>query len=233
MVRKFIKTNIGEERRKASIDNEWSHITNLGEGQKQIKIQDELEVKDRNFFLNTEQQKQKTHWEKTKEETRNAMDRAGNTGQYIKYVNALFEKKKTELNKVKELKANYDRELGLLQNGDNKKIGFSKESLHKYNKDALRELKTVLEEEKIKTRSHLNKLKSAVYKAENDLQKQDQEIKEIEYHILHIKHKSDEAQKMEKIKDDIMELGKKIDSKSMFELVDVLETALQKKKKIA
>jgi len=233
MERKFISKNLEEKLGKVSVDDEWAHITNLREDQKLIDIQDPLEVKDRTFFLNSEQQKPKTHWEKTKEETRNAMDRAGNTGQYIKYVNAHFEKKKTELNRVKELKKNYEYELGLLQSGDNTKIGFSKESLHKYNKDALKQLKMVLDEERRNTRLHLNKLKSAVYKTENDLQKQDLEIKEIEYHILHIKHKSNEDQKMQKIKDDIMELGKKIDAKSMLEIVDVLETALHEKEKIA
>ena len=45
------------------------------------------------------------------------MDRAGNTSQYIKYVNHHFEKQKSTINKVKEIKANYERELKLLQHG--------------------------------------------------------------------------------------------------------------------
>ena len=118
MPRKFINRRSDSEKAKAQAADEWDHITNLGEDNKKLDIQDALEVKDRSFFLNDEAQKQQTHWEKTKEATRNAMDRAGNTSQYIKYVNHHFEKQKSTINKVKEIKANYDRELKLLQHGN-------------------------------------------------------------------------------------------------------------------
>ena len=115
MPRKFINRSSDAGRDSVSAEDEWAHITNLGDSQNKLDIQDVMDV-DRSFFMNDEAQAPQTHWEKTKEATRNAMDRAGNTSQYIKYINHHFEKQKSAINKVKEVKANY-REIKLLQDG--------------------------------------------------------------------------------------------------------------------
>jgi len=104
--RKFINRRSDAYKNKIESDDEWAHITNLGDDDKKLDIQDVMDVQERSIFLNDNEYEQpQTHWEKTKEATRNAMDRAGNTSQYIKYVNHHFEKQKSAINKVKEIKS--------------------------------------------------------------------------------------------------------------------------------
>jgi len=68
----------------SSTDNEWNSIEKLNQN---LDTQDASEASERNIFLSSEPQKPQTNWEKTKVATRNALDKAGNTSQYMKYVN--------------------------------------------------------------------------------------------------------------------------------------------------
>ena len=227
MPRKFINRRSDAGRNSVSAEDEWAHITNLGENQNKLDIQDVMDV-DRSFFINDEAQAPQTNWEKTKEATRNAMDRAGNTSQYIKYVNHHFEKQKSTINKVKEIKANYDRELKLLENG-NERDRIQYTSPHQSNKQDLAELKKTLEKEKKLTISHLNKLKSAVVKAEDELQRHESEIKKVEHQINHSKHDTKESERAEKLTNEILKLGKNIEPDKINEIIKMLENEENKK----
>ena len=219
--RKFINRRSDAHRNSINAEDEWSHVTNLGDDEKKLDIQDVMDV-ERSFFINDEEQKPETNWEKTKVATRNAMDRAGNTSQYIKYVNHHFEKQKSTINKVKEVKANYDRELKLLQNGDEReRIHFV--SPNQSNKQELLELKKSLEKEKKLTIQHLNKLKSAVVKAEDEIQRHNSEIKKVEHQINHSKHETREEERIEKITDEILKLGKDMHPDKLNEIIQMLD----------
>ena len=231
MPRKFINRRSDAGRSSVSAEDEWAHITNLGDNQNKLDIQDVMDV-DRSFFINDEAQAPQTNWEKTKEATRNAMDRAGNTSQYIKYVNHHFQKQKSAINKVKEVKANYERELKLLQNG-NERERFHFTSPHQSNKQDLIQLKKSLIKEKKLTLEHLNKLKSAVIKAEDELQRHDSEIKKIERQINHTKHETKEEERIDKLTSEILKIGKNIEPDKINEIIQMLEKENKKKEKIA
>ena len=219
--RKFINRRSDAYKEKVTAEDEWAHITNLGEDQKKLEIADVMDA-ERSFFMNDEEQAPQTNWEKTKEATRNAMDRAGNTSQYIKYVNHHFEKQKSTINKVKEVKANYDREIKLLQNGDDRsRIEFA--SPHQSNKQELTELKKSLDKEKRLTIQHLNKLKSAVKKAEDEIQKHEAEIKKVNQQINHSKHETKEDERMENLTNEILRIGKTVDPDKITEVLQMLE----------
>ena len=219
--RKFINRRSDAYKEKVTAEDEWSHITNLGEDQKKLEIADVMDA-ERSFFMNDEAQAPQTNWEKTKEATRNAMDRAGNTSQYIKYVNHHFEKQKSTINKVKEVKANYDREIKLLQNGDDRsRIEFT--SPHQSNKQDLVELKKSLEKERKLTIQHLNKLKTAVMKAEDEIQKHETEIKKVNQQINHSKHETKEEERMENLTNEILKIGKTVDPEKISEVIQMLE----------
>ena len=222
MPRKFINRRSDAHRESVSAEDEWAHITNLGEDKKQLDIHDAMDA-DRSFFINDEQQAPQTHWEKTKEATRNAMDRAGNTSQYIKYVNHHFEKQKSNINKVKEIKANYDREIKLLQDGtQNDRINYT--SPNQSNKQDLLELKKSLHKERKLTIEHLNKLKSEIVKAEDEIKRHESEIKKVEHQINHARHENKEEERMDKLTDEILRLSKSIEPEKLNDIIKMLET---------
>ena len=157
------------------------------------------------------------------------MDRAGNTSQYIKYVNHHFEKQKSTINKAKEIKANYERELKLLQNGNERdRIEFT--SPHQSNKQELLELKKSLQKEKKLTIDHLNKLKSAVSKAEDEIQRHESEIKKVEHQINHARHHSKQEERVDDLTDQILKLGKNIHPEKLNEVIKMLEKESDDKK---
>jgi len=66
-----------------------------------------------------------------KEETRWALDAAGNTGQYLKYFNMKLEKQNSQIKKIKKMKEKYDLQIKNLQS----KIQDQQVQLDKVNKD--------------------------------------------------------------------------------------------------
>ncbi len=84
MPRKYINRE-RKRSNKVSADDEWAHITGIEKGP-ELEIEDAMDVQERTIALKNEQAN-KTTYEIIKEESRNAMDAAGNTGQYIRFVN--------------------------------------------------------------------------------------------------------------------------------------------------
>jgi DNA repair ATPase RecN len=66
-----------------------------------------------------------------KEETRWALDAAGNTGQYLKYFNMKLEKQNSQIKNIKKMKEKYDLQIKNLQS----KIQDQQVQLDKVNKD--------------------------------------------------------------------------------------------------
>ena len=66
-----------------------------------------------------------------KEETRWALDAAGNTGQYLKYFNMKLEQQNSQIKKMKKMKEKYDSQIKNLQS----KIHNQQVQLDKVNKD--------------------------------------------------------------------------------------------------
>ncbi len=66
-----------------------------------------------------------------KEETRWALDAAGNAGQYLKYFNMRLEKQNLQIKKMKKLKEQYDLEIKNLQS----QIVNQQEQIEKVNKE--------------------------------------------------------------------------------------------------
>ena len=222
MGRKFINRRSDAEKEKITAEDEWAHITNLGDDGRKLDIQDVLDVQDRSIFLNKEAQEPETHWEKTKEATRNAMDRAGNTSQYIKYVNHHFEKQKSAINKVKEIKANYDREIKLLQHNENSPAN---PMYNNTQENDLFKLKQRMENEKWAKIDHIVRLKADLENAEDDLRRKETEINEINYKIT----KPDSDNNVEELSNVLLDLSKKLEPDKLNEIIKSLETSIQNK----
>ena len=219
MAKKFLN-------RKISAEDEWSHITNTQNPN--INDVDVMDVQDRTLFFNDEAQEPQTNWEKTKEATRNAMDKAGNTGQYIKYVNAHFEKKNSEINKIKALKNKFDQEVDLLRQSNNvERFNHNNPSQFINDKSKLFELKESIQKEHLVTKAYLNELKSSISKTESELERQSNEMRSIDEKLKN-SSANDDVKMIQSINEEINSLSQKYDAKTMLDILKSLEESLGK-----
>ncbi len=193
------------------------------------KVSSNLDVKDipnmdeRQIILD-DKMRSRTPFEKVQIETRNALDKAGNVGQYVKYVNHYIERKNSDVKKIQERKKAFDKEVELLKS-TNDSINNSGYNLPKLNNEDLSELKKSLVIEQTKQKIYLNKLKEQIWDAEATVQKLDQEIKQLDRQISSPQADEDESTKL--IKERMSVLSKKYDTKTITEILDALESSLE------
>lgn len=173
MPRKYINRE-RKRSNKVSADDEWAHITGIEKGP-ELEIEDAMDVQERTIALKKEQAN-KTTYEIIKEESRNAMDAAGNTGQYIRFVNNHINNQNKEINKIKKIKEKFDQEVQLLQNHNPNLLNIDTESLDSMNIEIVTNYLQELLVEKGLTKKRLDELKSDIENVEDDLIKQEKQI---------------------------------------------------------
>lgn len=173
MPRKYINRE-RKRSNKVSADDEWAHITGIEKGP-ELEIEDAMDVQERTIAL-TNEQANKTTYEIIKEESRNAMDAAGNTGQYIRFVNNHINNQNKEINKIKKIKEKFDQEVQLLQNHNPNLLKIDTDSLDRMNIELVTNYLQELLVEKGLTKKRLDQLKSDIENVEDDLIKQEEQI---------------------------------------------------------
>jgi len=117
------------------------------------------------------------------------MDAAGNTGQYIRFVNNHINNQNKEINKIKRIKEKFDQELQLLQNHNPNLLKIDNDSLEGMNIEIVTHYLQELLVEKGLTKKKLDELKSDIENVENELIKQEEQIeglnKELEIKKIH------------------------------------------------
>jgi len=173
MPRKYINRE-RKRSNKVSADDEWAHITGIEKGP-ELEIEDVMDVQERTIALKKEQAN-KTTYDIIKEESRNAMDAAGNTGQYIRFVNNHFNNQNKEINKIKKIKEKFDQEVQLLQNHNPNLLNIDTDSLDSMNIEIVTNYLQELLVEKGLTKKKLDELKSDIENVEDELIKQEEQI---------------------------------------------------------
>ena len=176
MPRKYINRE-KKRSKKVSAEDEWAHLTGIEEGP-ELEIQDAMDVQQRTIALKKEQAKP-TQFEAVKEEARNAMDAAGNTGQYIRFVNNHINNQNKEINKIKKIKEKFDQEVQLLQNHNPNLLNIDTDSLDGMNIETVTNYLQELLVEKGLTKNKLDDLKSDIENVENELTKQEVQIQDL------------------------------------------------------
>jgi len=172
---------LNKKQQNNSTDTEWNSIEKSNSN---LDIQDVSEVSDRSISLNSEPGKPQTHWDRTKVATRNALDKAGNTSQYLKYVNEHLQKQHSEIKRIKKLQEQFDQEVNLLTNNVQNNITNTLDSTNNHNKQNLTNLKNSLLEERTLTGTYLNQLKDEVLKTEKNLRKLDEQLQDVENRLI-------------------------------------------------
>ncbi len=206
-----------DAKKEVSGEDEWAHLTDDDEKkgvetkiETKIEAADVADVGDRVVtFGKTQQKNQEEDFDSLRDHVRNAMDAAGNTGQYIRFVNNHIDSQRLEIEKIKKIKEKFDHEVDLLQSNRAKLDNLNSKNLSNQDVNSITDsLKQLLLEKGI-TKSKLDSLKNEISSIEEELQQQESQIEEVSEEIKHEKTSLDEENKEGKIKEDLESLMKK------------------------
>ena len=209
-----------------SAEDEWAHLSDDDEQKSvetkietKIEAADVAEVGDRIVtFGKTQQKSEGKVFENIKDHVRSAMDAAGNTGQYIRFVNNHIDNQRREIEKIKRIKEKFDHEIDLLQSNRTKLDSLETNLSPNQNVDTITEsLKQLLLEKGI-TKSKLDSIKNEIISVEDEINKQETQIEEVSDEIKNKKINSEKESDKGKIKADLESLMKKYGVTNLVEL---------------
>jgi len=228
LARKFINRQVKkglDAKKEVAAEDEWAHLTGAEESvetkiETKIGTSEAMDVLDRSItFGDSKEKGPKTRYEIIKEVTRNAMDAAGNTGQYIRFVNQHIEKQKQEIEKIKKIQEKFDHEIDLLQSNRYKIESINKKLLPNQNVKKITETMHQLLLEKGITKSKLDTLKNAISSVEDNLQQQETQIEDVSEQLKHKNLILDKEQNKQHIQKELESLMKKFGVKDVSELL--------------
>ena len=171
-----------------------------------------------------------------KEGIRWALDAAGNTGQYIRYVNMKIDKHQEQINYIKDLHDKFDREIQLLQSENLEKIDLDKNKLAKLDVKTITETLDQLLLGKRNTKTKLRTLESELAIAEKELEKQERQIEDVREDLKKNHHegkkifeRANEISTLKIIQQELETLGKTNDVTKLSNAIDDLAVSLESK----
>jgi len=178
---------------------------------------------------------QKSAYLATKDGIRWALDAAGNTGQYIKYVNMKIDKHQSQINNLKAIHKRFDKEIAMLQTQKLEKIKLDKDTIANLDVDEITKILDQLSLGKRITKSKLRKLENECGLAEKELEQQEIQIDEFKENL---KEKysiekngvdpTDKIKALEIIKDELNHLSKDKDINKLSNAIDLLISHFEK-----
>lgn len=179
-------------------------------------------------------QEKKPGYIAAKEGIRWALDAAGNTGQYIKYVNMKIDRHQQEINHIKDLHDKFDREIQLLQSENLQKFNISKNDMGQID---LKTITTTLNQlllGKRNTKTKLRTLESELAIAEKELDLQERQIEDVRENLKKSNYegsnryqRSNEISSLKIIKEELENLSKDNDVSRLSNAVDNLISSLE------
>jgi chromosome segregation ATPase len=227
LARKFINRQEKkglDAKKEVAAEDEWAHLAGAEESieskiETKIGASEATDVVDRSItFGDKEEKGPKTRYEVMKEVTRNAMDAAGNTGQYIRFVNKHIEKQKQEIDKIKKIQEKFDHEIDLLQSNRSKIESINKKLLPNQNVKTITESMHQLLLEKGITKSKLDTLKNEISGVEDELQQQETQIEDVSEQLKHKNLVLEKEKSKQQIQKELGLLMKKFGLKDLSEL---------------
>jgi len=228
LVRKFINRQVKkglDAKKEVTAEDEWAHIGDDKEGvetkiEKKIEAADAMDVLDRSItFGDNEEKGPKTPLEVVKEEARNAMDAAGNTGQYIRFVNKHIDKQRQEIDKIKKIQEKFDHEIDLLTSNRSKIESINKKLLPSHDGKTITESLHQLLHEKGITKSKLDSLKGEITSVEDELQQQEKQIEDVSDQLKHKNLILEKEQNKQQMQEELKSLMKKFGVKDVSEIL--------------
>jgi len=208
--------------------DESSYISKIG---KKLEVQDVMDIENRyvtfgDRLRNTVKEK-KSGYIATKEGIRWALDAAGNTAQYIRYVNMKIDKHQEQINHVKLLQERFDREVADLQSERLEKINPDSIFLNKLDGKSITSVIDQLLLSKRNTKIKLRKLENECALAEKELEQQEIQIEEVRVYVKENQpkmssfDKANEIKALNIIKDELHHLSKNNNVNKLSNAIDV------------
>jgi hypothetical protein len=186
--------------------------------------------------LQQRQQETKSGYLAAKNAIRWALDAAGNTGQYIKYVNMKIDKHQEQINHIQELHKRFDQEIEMLQSQKLEKINLDKNSLDSMDIKSVTSVLDQLLLGKRNTKSKLQKLEYECALAEKELEQQESQIEEVRYNLkkssnsgANIFDIANNTAAIKIIKEEIHRLSRDQDVQKLSDAIDVIVSSLGSK----
>lgn len=172
-----------DKKQQVSADDEWAHLTGIEEGPK-LEVSDALDVQSRNIFVRGHKPKAVSTTDIIQEELLDAGHQTRTTDQYVRLVNAIFDERLGEINRIKNQKQIFDDDIEALRYE-------SSEDFEKLKKLPIKELKSkdvsklikTISEEKGNIESRLEHHKSKASSLEKKIEEQDNKIKELDFKL--------------------------------------------------
>ena len=207
--KKFL--NRDNKKNQVSADDEWAHLVGVEEGPK-LEISDVLDVEDRNIFIRSKKPKKYSTTDVIQEGITETGFKTRTTDQYVRLVNAIFDARLAEIERIKKRKEIFDGDLELLNTKESEDYDKFKEIPVKEleSKDVAKLIKAISNEKgNTKTRLEHHKIKAT--SLEKKLEEQDKKIKELDEKLKEkISHEKviKEKKSEEDIQDELKILGK-------------------------
>jgi len=229
LARKFINRENKkglDAKKEVEAEDEWAHLADKDEEvletkiEKKIEAADAMDVLDRSVTFGDQQDDgPRTASEIVKEEARNAMDAAGNTGQYIRFVNRHIDNQRREIDKIKQIHERFDHEIDLLQSNRLKIDSINKKLSPKQDVKIITESLHQLLLEKGITKSKLDTLKNEIVSVEDELKLQETQIEQASEGLKKKNLITENAESKEKMTEELESFMKKFAIKDVSELL--------------
>ena len=212
--------------------------TYLAEIDKKIEVKDVMDVENRYVTfgnkLKQKVQEKQPGYIAAKEGIRWALDAAGNTGQYIRYVNMKIDKHQQQINHIKQLHEKFDREIQLLQSENLEKINLDEQKLDHIDVKTITATMDQLLLGKRNTKTKLRTLESELAIAEKELEQQEIQIEDVRENLKKNHYegrntfgKTNEISTLKIIKAELQNLSKDNDVSKLSDAIDVLASSFE------
>ena len=169
-----------------------------------------------------------------KEGIRWALDAAGNTGQYIRYVNMKIDKHQQQISHIKQLQEKFDREIELLQTENLEKIDLDKKKLAQLDVKTVTKTLDQLLLGKRNTKSKLRTLEGELAIAEKELELQEKQIEDVRDYLKKTHNEgsnsleiTNKISTLKIIKEELKNLGKDNDVSRLSNAIDLLAESVE------
>jgi uncharacterized protein (DUF3084 family) len=227
--------HINKRKRETSAEDEWAHITNLGDDiGKSIEIADAMDVQDRTITFGKNLSESATNYEFYEEEKERMKDEVGNTAQYLKFVNESIKEKKERLDSFFENQRKLEEDIDALQ-------GYKPKTREKLNQIKYKDIKVsdiertihYLEKDREEIRKKMEHFATQVSHSQMDLIEKDKEIAEVKAEMqIALKRDTVRKQKEEDpidvLKNHLQNVGNGEESKKVLEAIGSLVSQLKK-----
>jgi hypothetical protein len=185
--------------------------------------------------LRNQVKEKKSGYLATKEGIRWALDAAGNTGQYIRYVNMKIDKHQEQINHVKSLQQRFDREIADLQSEKLEKINPTSPLTNQLDGKSITSVFDQLLLSKRNTKNKLRTLENECSLAEKELEQQEIQIEEIREFTsqnqskMNSFDKANEIKALKIIKEELNYLGKNNNINKLSNAIDIVVSSFDSK----